>query len=158
MMNPTEIADALDTVAKAKFDPVEFGYSFAQATDNAQATVAKLKAGTTNKSDIPGGVLLNAKFHYAPALPGMAAEMLDSLRASKRTAKAKPAILIATDGEMIAAEHPKSGKRYTAPFWSLVRIFRFSCRPQVRSGIGRQTKTRSISKLPASWRSFMMLC
>ena len=124
-MNPTEIADALDTVAKAKFDPVEFGYSFAQATDNAQATVAKLKAGTTNKSDIPGGVLLNAKFHYAPALPGTAASMLEALRTSKRSAKAKPAILIATDGEMIAAEHPKSGETLHCAFAELGTHFSF---------------------------------
>ncbi|MBD9486282.1 class I SAM-dependent DNA methyltransferase [Ensifer sp. ENS11] len=125
MMNPTEIADALDTIAKAKFDATEFGYSFAQATDNAQATVAKLKAGATNKSDIPGGVLLNGKFHYAPALPGMAAEMLEALRASKRTVKAKPAILIATDGEMIAAEHPKSGETLHCSFADLGTNFSF---------------------------------
>lgn len=124
-MNPTEIADALDAIAKAKFDPTEFGYAFAQATDNAQATVAKLKAGTTNKSDIAGGILLNGKFHYAPALPGMAAEMLDALRASKRTVKAKPAILIATDGELIAAEHPKSGETLHCPFAELGTHFSF---------------------------------
>lgn len=125
MMNPTEIADALDAIAKAKFDPTEFGYAFAQATDNAQATVAKLKAGATNKSDIAGGVLLNGKFHYVPALPGMAADMLEALRASKRTAKAKPAILIATDGEMIAAEHPKSGETLHCPFAELGTHFSF---------------------------------
>lgn len=124
-MNPTEIADALDAIAKAKFDPNEFGYAFAQATDNAQATVAKLRAGSTNKSDIADGVLLNGKFHYAPALPGMAADMLDALRASKRTAKAKPAILIATDGEMIAAEHPKSGETLHCPFAELGTHFSF---------------------------------
>lgn len=125
MMNPTEIADALDAIAKAEFDPAEFGYSFAHATDNAQATVAKLRAGTTNKSDIPGGVLLNAKFHYVPAPAGMAAEMLDALRLSKRTAKAKPAILIATDGETIAAEHPKSGETLHCRFADLGTHFSF---------------------------------
>lgn len=125
MMNPTEIADALDIVAKAPFAPSEFGYSFAQATDNAQATVAKLRAGTINKSDVTGGVLLNGKFHYAPAHPGTAAEMLDMLRASKHTVKAKPAILIATDGEMIAAEHPKSGETLHCPFAELGTHFSF---------------------------------
>lgn len=124
-MSPTEIADALDAIASAKFDPTEFGYAFAQATDNAQATIAKLKAGSTNKSDIADGVLLNGKFHYAPALPGMAAEMLDALRTSKRTVKAKPAILIATDGEMIAAEHPKSGETLHCPFAELGTHFSF---------------------------------
>ncbi|MGR9244958.1 class I SAM-dependent DNA methyltransferase [Rhizobium leguminosarum] len=125
MMNPTEIADALEAIANARFDPNEFGYAFTQATDNAHATVAKLRAGSTNRSDIPGGVLLNAKFHYAPALPGMAVDMLEALRASKRTAKAKPSILIATDGEMIAAEHPKSGETLHCPFRELGMYFSF---------------------------------
>lgn len=125
MMNPTEIADALDGIARATFDPATFGFAFAEATDNAEATVAKLKAGTTNKSDVPGGVLLNGKFHFAPALPGKATEMLDTLRASKRTAKAKPAILITTDGEMIAAEHPKSGETLHCAFLELGTQFAF---------------------------------
>jgi len=99
-MNPTEIYDALDTIAKTAFDPNEFPFVFAEATDNAKATVSKLRAGATNKSDQPSGVLLNKKFHYAPAMKGMADVTLDSLRSSKRTATAKPAILIATDGEM----------------------------------------------------------
>lgn len=109
MMNPTEIADALDEIARAPFDAIEFGFSFAEATDNARATVSKLRS-TTNKSDMEGGVLLNRKFHYAPAPIGKVSETLDALRASKKTSSAKPAILIATDGETVSAEHPKSGE------------------------------------------------
>lgn len=67
--------------------------------------MSKLRNGTTNKSDLPGGVLFNKKFHYVPALTGMVDVTLEQLRASKKTKTAKPAILIATDGEMIAAEH-----------------------------------------------------
>jgi hypothetical protein len=124
-MNPTEIADALEVIAKGPFDAAEFGYAFADATDNAKATISKLRSGVTNKSDIAGGVLLNAKFHYAPSLPGMSAAMLDSLRASKRGVKAKPAILIATDGETIAAEHPKSGDTLHCRFDELGTHFSF---------------------------------
>ncbi|ESQ91307.1 hypothetical protein ABAC460_07000 [Asticcacaulis sp. AC460] len=124
-MNPTEIADALDVIAKAPFDAAEFGYAFADATDNARATIAKLKSGATNKSDLSGGVLLNRKFHYAPALAGDTAQTLDALRASKKTASAKPAILIATDGQMIAAEHPKSGDTLHCPFNELGMHFAF---------------------------------
>ena len=69
-MNPSEIATALEDITKSAFDPAEFGYAFAEATDNAKATVSKLRNGTTNKSDLPGGVLLSRKFHYAPAGPG----------------------------------------------------------------------------------------
>lgn len=109
MMNPTEIADALDEIARAPFDAAEFGFSFAEATDNARATISKLRS-TTNKSDIQGGVLLNRKFHYAPAPMGKVSETLDVLRASKKTSTAKPAIVIATDGQTVSAEHPKSGE------------------------------------------------
>ncbi|MCR5939803.1 class I SAM-dependent DNA methyltransferase [Ochrobactrum sp. MH181795] len=109
MMNPTEIADALDEIGRAPFDAAEFGFAFAEATDNARATISKLRT-STNKSDLPGGVLLNRKFHYVPATPGRVNEALDALRVSKKTASARPAILITTDGETIAAEHPKSGE------------------------------------------------
>jgi hypothetical protein len=108
-MNPTEIHDALADIADAPFDPNESPFAFAQAMDAAKAAVSKLRSGTTNKSDLPGGVLFNKKFHYAPALTGMVDVTLEQLRASKKTKTAKPAILIATDGEMIAAEHLASG-------------------------------------------------
>ncbi|WP_417809858.1 class I SAM-dependent DNA methyltransferase [Thioclava sp.] len=108
-MNPTEIYDELAEIAAASFDPVEFPFAFAKATDAAKAAVAKLRNGSTNKSDLPGGVLFNKKFHYAPALAGLTNVTLDQLRASKKTKAAKPAILIATDGETVAAEHLASG-------------------------------------------------
>lgn len=124
-MNPAEIYDALAALVAKPYDPVEFPFDFALATDNAPATVAKLKGGTFNKSDLPGGVLMNQKFHFAPALPGMAAVTLDALRANKRTLKHKPAILIATDGVEIAAEHPKSGDTLHCAFTELGDRFGF---------------------------------
>jgi len=108
-MNPTEIYDALAEIASQPFDAQEFPFSFAAATDGAKAAIAKLRNGSSNKSDLPGGVLFNRKFHYAPAAAGQSAVVLEALRASKKTKSAKPAILIATDGETIAAEHPASG-------------------------------------------------
>lgn len=124
-MNPTEIYEALANLASKPFDAAEFPFEFALATDNAPATIAKLKGGTYNKSDIPGGVLLNQKFHFSPALPGMSAACLDALRASKRNAKHRPAILIATDGQEIAAEHPKSGDTLYCAFSELGDRFGF---------------------------------
>ena len=109
-MTPTEIADALSEIARAPFDAHEFGYVFAEATDNAPATVAKLRGGSYNRSDIQGGVLLNKKFHFAPAAPGFLEATLDALRASKATAKNKPAMLLTCDGEMVSAEHCASGE------------------------------------------------
>lgn len=124
-MNPAEIYDALAALAAKPYDPVEFPFDFALATDNTPATVAKLKGGTFNKSDLPGGVLMNQKYHFAPAMPGMAAVTLDALRGNKRTLKHKPAILIATDGVEIAAEHPKSGDTLHCAFTELGDRFGF---------------------------------
>jgi hypothetical protein len=124
-MNPTEIYQALAAIAAKPYDQTEFPLDFALATDNAPATVAKLRNGSYNKSDLPGGVLLNKKFHYAPALPGMANATLDALRASRKTQKHKPAILIATDGAEIAAEHLKSGDVLHGAFSDLGDRFGF---------------------------------
>lgn len=124
-MNPTEIADALDAIAKQPFDAAEFGFAFADATDSAKATIAKLRSGTTNKSDLPDGVLLSRRFHYAPAAPGAVEATLAGLRASKKTASGKPAILIATDGETISAEHPKSGDTLHCAFAEMGTHFAF---------------------------------
>jgi SAM-dependent methyltransferase len=124
-VNPAEIYDALAALAARPYDPVEFPFDFALATDNTPATVAKLRGGTFSKSDLPGGVLMNQKFHFAPALPGMAAVTLDALRTNKRTLKHKPAILIATDGVEIAAEHPKSGDTLHCAFSELGDRFGF---------------------------------
>ncbi|WP_312814878.1 class I SAM-dependent DNA methyltransferase [Brevundimonas sp.] len=124
-MNPTEIYDALSEIAAKPFNASEFPFEFALATDAAQAAVAKLRAGTTNKSDLPSGVLFNKKFHYAPALGGMVAITLDQLKASKKNASAKPAILLTTDGETIAALHPASGESLHCKFAELGDHFGF---------------------------------
>ncbi|GBR55221.1 type II restriction enzyme methylase subunit [Neokomagataea thailandica NBRC 106555] len=108
-MNPTEIYDALAQIAAEPFDPIEFPFAFAAATDAAQAAISKLRNGSTNKSDLSGGVLFGKRFHYAPAQSGQSDIVLDQLRASKKTKTSKPAILLATDGDMIAAEHLASG-------------------------------------------------
>ncbi|SJM65323.1 Type II restriction enzyme, methylase subunit YeeA [Brevundimonas diminuta 3F5N] len=125
MMNPTEIADALDALAQQPFAPETFGLSFAEATDNPQATLAKLRNGSTGKSDVPGGMLLSRKFHYAPAEAGQVEAVLTQLRASKKNKTGKPAILLATDGQTIAAEHPKSGAPLHCAFSELGAKFSF---------------------------------
>jgi SAM-dependent methyltransferase len=124
-MNPAEIYDALAALAAKPYDPVEFPFHFAAATDNNPATIAKLRNGSFNKSDLQDGVLMNQKFHFAPALPRMTSVTLDALRANKRTLKHRPAILIATDGVEISAEHPKSGDRLHCAYPELGDRFGF---------------------------------
>lgn len=124
-MNPTDIFEALEAIAQTPFDPSEFGISFAEATDNAKSTSSRLRNGSLNRSDIEGGVLMNLKFHYAPADALGVEVTLDALKGSKRTAKHKPAILIATDGETVAAEHWKSGERLHCAFSEIGDHFGF---------------------------------
>ncbi|QVM84805.1 class I SAM-dependent DNA methyltransferase [Novosphingobium decolorationis] len=124
-MNPTEIYDALAEIAAKPFGATEFPFAFAAATDGAKAAISKLRSGSTNKSDVQGGVLFGKKFHYAPALAGMTDGTLDQLRSSKKTKTSKPAILIATDGEMVAAEHPASGDTLHCRFAELGDNFGF---------------------------------
>ena len=124
-MNPTEIANALDALAQQPFEPDTFGLSFAEATDNPQATLAKLRNGSTGKSDVPGGMLLSRKFHYAPAEAGQVEAVLAQLGASKKNKTGKPAILLATDGQTIAAEYPKSGATLHCAFSELGAKFSF---------------------------------
>ncbi|MGY6770819.1 class I SAM-dependent DNA methyltransferase [Komagataeibacter sp. NFXK3] len=124
-MNPTEIYDALSKIVEASFDADEFPFSFAEATDASQAAISKLRNGSTNKSDLPGGVLFGKRFHYAPAPTGKSDTTLEQLRASKKTKSAKPAILLATDGEMIAAEHTASGETLHCAFKELGDQFGF---------------------------------
>lgn len=124
-MNPTEIYDALAEIAAEPFDANEFPFGFAAATDGAKAAISKLRGGSTNKSDLPSGVLFGKKFHYAPALSGTTDLTLDQLRKSKKTGTSRPAILIATDGEMISAEHPASGDTLHCRFDELGDNFGF---------------------------------
>mgnify|MGYP003362183981 CR=1 FL=1 len=124
-MNPTEIYDALSKIAEVSFDAEEFPFSFAEATDASQAAISKLRNGSTNKSDLPGGVLFGKRFHYAPAPAGKSEATLEQLRASKKTKSSKPAILLATDGEMIAAEHTPSGETLHCAFKELGDQFGF---------------------------------
>jgi hypothetical protein len=124
-MNPTDIYEALDAIAKTPFDPGEFGLRFAEATDNAQSTISRLRNGTLNMSDIESGVLLNQKFHYAPCSSDQVEETLARLKASRRTTKYKPAIIIATDGITVAAEHLKSGESLHCGFQEIGDHFGF---------------------------------
>lgn len=118
-MNQTDIYDALDTIAKKPFERAEFPFEFALATDAAQAAVAKLRNGATNKSDLPGGVLFNKRFHYAPASLGEVEATFEILKASSKNKSAKPAILFTTDGQTLSAIHLASGETLHCAFKEL---------------------------------------
>ncbi len=112
-MNAVEIEEAISALAEQPFDAAEFPYAFLQAFGNKEATLKRLRAGATNKSDFKGpwgGVLQTNHVHIAVAPPGEVTKTLGALKASPATARAKAKFVLATDGESFEAEDMLSGE------------------------------------------------
>lgn len=109
-MNAVEIEEAVSQLAAAPFDAVEFPFSFLIAFGNKDTTIKRLRAGSSNVSDLPGGVLQRNNIHIAVAVPGAVAETLRALRDSPATIKAKAKFVVATDGDTFEAEDVETGE------------------------------------------------
>jgi hypothetical protein len=55
-MNAVEIDEAVSNLAEAPFDAETFPYAFLEAFGNKETTLKRLKSGTTNQSDLAGGI------------------------------------------------------------------------------------------------------
>jgi hypothetical protein len=107
-MNAVEIEEAVSKLAEAPFDREEFCYSFLEAFGNKSTTIARLRSGVSNSSDIPGGVLQRSNIHIAVCNEGETARALLDLKASPKTAAAKVRFVVATDGVTFEAEDLRS--------------------------------------------------
>ena len=103
-MNAVEIEEAVSDLAAQPFDAAEFPYQFLAAFGNKETTLKRLRAGSSNNSDIPGGVLQRNNIHIATCAVGKVHETLNALRNSPKTASAKAKFILATDGETLHAE------------------------------------------------------
>lgn len=108
-MNPVEIEEAVSNLALAPFDAAEFPFQFLIAFDNPATTIKRLRTGSTNQSDVPGGVLQRNNIHIATCAPGTVDDTLKDLRDSPKTASAKAKFIVATDGEWFHAEDMNGG-------------------------------------------------
>lgn len=108
-MNPVEIEEAVSNLALEPFDAAEFPFQFLIAFDNPATTIKRLRTGSTNQSDVPGGVLQRNNIHIATCAPGAVDETLKALRESPKTASAKAKFIVATDGEAFQAEDLNGG-------------------------------------------------
>ena len=72
-MNAVEIEEAISQLAEQPFDAANFPYAFLEAFGNKEATIKRLRAGTTNKSDL-GGVLQTGNIHIATCDQGSVTE------------------------------------------------------------------------------------
>jgi len=109
-MNAVEIADAVTELAAVPFDGAEFPYQFLKAFDKKETQLKRLKKGDTNRSDVPGGVLLQANIHIAVCPPGTTRATMERLKASPKTVAGKAKFILATDGLILEAEDLATGE------------------------------------------------
>jgi hypothetical protein len=55
--------EAVSRLAEQAFDAESFRFAFLEASGNKETTIRRLKRGTTNQSDLPGGVLQRNNIH-----------------------------------------------------------------------------------------------
>ncbi len=118
-MNAVEIEAAVSELAASPFDAAEFPFQFLVALGNKDNTIAKLRKGVSNASDVPNGVLQRNNIHLAVAPLGEVSQVLSALKSSPKTAQAKAKFILATDGETLESEELNSGEIVTTEFSKL---------------------------------------
>ncbi|MCG8095346.1 MAG: lactate dehydrogenase [Candidatus Thiodiazotropha endolucinida] len=96
--------EAITQLAEQEFDPATFPFAFLEAFGNPATTIKRLKSGSTNKSDVEGGVLQRNNIHIASCETGTVPDTLTKLKDSPATTKAKAKFVVATDGVDFEAE------------------------------------------------------
>jgi hypothetical protein len=111
-MNAVEIEEAVSMLAEAPFDPEAFPFAFLEAFGNKPTTLKKLqsKSGSSNQSDLPGGVLQRNNIHLKVCAEGEVTSTLSALRDSPANARYKAKFILATDGKSFEAENLVDGE------------------------------------------------
>ena len=94
-MNAVEIEEAVSRLAEAPFDADAFPFAFLEAFGNKETTLKRLRSGTSNQSDIPGGVLQRNNIHLKVCAEGQVTSTLATLRSSAATARLKAKFVLA---------------------------------------------------------------
>lgn len=108
-MNAVEIEEVISELADQPFDPDRFPFAFLEAFGNKKTTIDKLKKkgkGSSNASDVEGGVLQRNHIHMAVCAEGGVSDTLAALKSSPatNTARNKAKFVMATDGMTLEAE------------------------------------------------------
>lgn len=125
-MNAVEIEEAVSVLAEQPFDAAEFPFVFLEAFGNKEATIRKLRAGASNKSDLDGVLQVN-HIHVKSAPSGQVKETLDALRASDATQnkRNKVRFILATDGVSFEAEDLETGEPVSCSYADFPNHFGF---------------------------------
>ncbi len=113
-MNAVEIEGAVSELSSAEYDAAEFPFQFLAAFDKKDTTLKRLRKGDSNKSDVPGAVLLINSIHLATCPAGKTREVLQRLKASPKTSSARAKFVFATDGSFFEAEDLTGGQEPVA--------------------------------------------
>ena len=124
-MNAVEIEEAVSALAASPFNAAEFPFAFLEAFGRKETTIKRLRSGSTNASDLPGGVLERNNIHIAVAAVGTVRETLAALKASPRTVKGKAKFVLATDGIDLETEELASGEPLACAYSDLANQFGF---------------------------------
>ncbi len=124
-MNVVEIEAALSELALQPFDREEFPFAFLKAFGNKETTIARLRKGETNASDVASGVLQRNNIHLATCEAGTVNATLKALRASPKTISAKAKFILATDGQTLVAEDLTSGETIASAYPDFPQDFGF---------------------------------
>ncbi|RWA75348.1 MAG: class I SAM-dependent DNA methyltransferase [Mesorhizobium sp.] len=124
-MNAVEIEEAVSELAAASFDAAEFPFAFLAAFGNKETTVKRLRSGSSNASDVEGGVLQRSNIHIAVCPDGRVGETLAVLRASPKTASNRVKFILATDGVHLEAEDLNSGETVACSYPGFADHFGF---------------------------------
>ncbi|WP_114228499.1 MULTISPECIES: class I SAM-dependent DNA methyltransferase [Sphingomonas] len=124
-MNAVEIEEAVSELAGEPFDRDEFAFQFLTAFGMKDTTVRRLRTGSSNSSDVPGGVLQRSNIHIAISPAGQVGETLAALRASPKTVASKAKFILTTDGGTLEAEDLASGEAMACEYADLPLHFGF---------------------------------
>src|SRR5258706_10461099 len=106
----------------------EFPYAFLEAFGRKETTIKRLRSGSTNASDLAGGVLERNNIHIAVCEAGKVGPSLSALKASFKTAKGKARFILTTDGTDgtdLEAEEVATGEAIACAFSDLPNHFGF---------------------------------
>jgi hypothetical protein len=124
-MNAVEIEEAVSRLAEEPFAPEDFAYAFLEAFGNKATTIKRLRSGSTNKSDVSGGVLQRGNIHIKVCSAGQVSDSLNELKDSPVTEKQKAKFILATDGVTFEAEDLNGGETVACDYADFANHFGF---------------------------------
>lgn len=122
-MKATDIEEAISQLAAEPFDAVEFPFRLLASFGNKETTLRRLRSGSSNASDVKGGLLQRSNIHIAVCEAGEVSESLKKLRSSPATLKAKAKFVLATDGDMLEVEELATGEAKICKLVDLPKAF-----------------------------------